>query len=306
MRKSLILLLCYCKCTKGKLICDDEYLELIKKCNCVVQVSMVCSKYDVLEKGAPTYNERLQMLKKLVKNCKRVVVRIQPYMTEVYEDVIESLEKYAEIGVYGITIEGMKFTRQQKGLVKLAGDFVYPKKTLEKHFEAIREKCHELGLVFLCAENRLRTMGDSMTCCGCDGLAGFKPNTYNLEHIYNGENVKPTNAMKQAGSAACFKAIMQSAGSGRLLKKNSLETMMMSRNMFDAYEPVVLGGLERENDKKQRLEFTTWLRSTGVNAKDIKDYTGTQMGSHWLCVKIDGQTEIPTRDNLTNSGDARK
>ena len=29
--------------TKGKLVADDEYLELIKKCNCAVQISMVCS-----------------------------------------------------------------------------------------------------------------------------------------------------------------------------------------------------------------------------------------------------------------------
>lgn len=50
--------------TKGKLICEDDYLSLLKQCNAVVQVSMVCSKYDVLEKGAPKYSERLEMLRK--------------------------------------------------------------------------------------------------------------------------------------------------------------------------------------------------------------------------------------------------
>lgn len=150
--------------TKGKLICEDDYLRLLKQCNAVVQVSMVCSKYDVLEKGAPKYFERLEMLRKLVGNCKRVVVRIQPYMTEVFEDVMQSLDKYAKIGIYGITIEGMKFVKPKPGLIKVGGDFVYPKHILTKDYEAIKEKCHSLGLAFMCAENRLRTMCDSMTC----------------------------------------------------------------------------------------------------------------------------------------------
>ena len=37
--------------TKGKLVVDPEYLDLLAQCNCVVQVSMVCSKYDPLEPG---------------------------------------------------------------------------------------------------------------------------------------------------------------------------------------------------------------------------------------------------------------
>ena len=39
--------------TKGRIIAEPEYLELLKKCNCVVQISMVCSSYDKLEEGAP-------------------------------------------------------------------------------------------------------------------------------------------------------------------------------------------------------------------------------------------------------------
>ena len=40
--------------TKGRLVADPEYLELLARCNCVVQVSMVCSKYDPLEPGDTT------------------------------------------------------------------------------------------------------------------------------------------------------------------------------------------------------------------------------------------------------------
>lgn len=49
--------------TKGRLAASPEYLELLAECNCVVQISMVCSRYDQLEKGAPSYEERLEMLR---------------------------------------------------------------------------------------------------------------------------------------------------------------------------------------------------------------------------------------------------
>ena len=70
--------------TKGKLVVDPEYLDLLAQCNCVVQVSMVCSKYDPLEPGTPPYEERLKMVATLAGRVQRVIVRIQPYMPEVF------------------------------------------------------------------------------------------------------------------------------------------------------------------------------------------------------------------------------
>lgn len=255
---------------------------------------MVCSKYDVLEEGAPKYSERLEMLRKLVSNCNRVIVRIQPYMTEVFEDVMQSIDEYAKIGIYGITIEGMKFVKPKQGLIKVGGDFVYKKHILIKDYESIKQKCHSFGLAFMCAENRLRTMGDSMTCCGCEGVEGFKVNKYNLEHLYNGEKVKATEKMKEVGTAGCFKAIYQSAGSSRFLETKSYKDIMDSREIFDSYESVILGSFEGSNSPEDRLKFTKWLKSTGIKAKEIEELTGTQMHSHWLCVQLNGQTEIPT------------
>lgn len=49
--------------TKGRLVADPEYLDLLAQCNCVLQISMVCSKYDRLERGTPSYEERLAILK---------------------------------------------------------------------------------------------------------------------------------------------------------------------------------------------------------------------------------------------------
>ncbi len=211
--------------TKGKLVCEPEYLNLLSKSNGVVQVSMVCSKYDVLEKGCPTYEERLQMVKTLSKHCQRVIVRIQPYMVEVFKDVMDNIPRLAEAGVHGITIEGMKFLKKKHNLVKVGGDYCYPESILKHDFEYIKERCHKYGLKFYCAENRLRYMGDHMNCCGVGDL--FKGNEYNLSHLLNGEKVKPTETMKRVGTASCFKALYQSSVGHNMISKNSFNSMML-------------------------------------------------------------------------------
>lgn len=192
--------------TKGRLLATDEYLEVLKRCNAVVQISMICDKYDRLDTGAPTYQERLEMCRRIAPNCKRLIVRIQPYMHEVLADVISNLPKLKEAGVYGITIEGMKFKKKKVGLIKVGGDICYPKELLKADYERIKQECHKIGLKFYCAENRLRTMGDDMCCCGVGGLKGFRTNTFNACHILNGDKVEPTARMKCKGTASVFRA----------------------------------------------------------------------------------------------------
>lgn len=97
--------------TKGRLVADDEYLDLLSQCNCVVQISMVCSKYDKLEPGCPSYEERLEMLRKVSAHVQRTIVRVQPYMPEVFRDVMQNIPRIAAAGAHGLVIEGMKFLR---------------------------------------------------------------------------------------------------------------------------------------------------------------------------------------------------
>ena len=46
------------------------------------------------------------------------------------------------------------------------------------------------------------------------------------------------------------------------------------------------------------VEFTTWLKSTGITAKEVNDLTETQMSSHYLCTNVDGQPAIPTEEQF--------
>ena len=213
--------------TKGKLIAEDEYLSLIRKCNCAVQISMVCSRYDVLEKGAPSYEERLEMCRKLSPVAKRLIVRLQPYMVEIHKDVMETIPRLKDAGVFGVTIEGMKFIKKKDGLVRVGGDFVYPKEQLERRYREIKDRCHELGLAFYCAENRLRQMGDAMCCCGVEGLEGFKPNKNNLIHLFCGDKIEFSEKQKEIGSAGVYGGVYQRAGYWKLVNERSYADMTL-------------------------------------------------------------------------------
>ena len=49
-----------------------------------------------------------------------------------------------------------------------------------------------------------------------------------------------------------------------------------------------------DKSRSRQLRFTEWMRSTGLKAKQIDQYTDTNMGSHYLSSK--SQPAIPTRD----------
>lgn len=193
--------------SKGKLMGEEPYLSLLAECNCVVQVSLVCKSYDKIEKGCPNFEERLEIVRKLTKRCKRVIIRIQPYMCEVFNEVYENLKLFKEAGVYGVIIEGIKYQKKKPGLIKVAGDFSYPYHQIKRDFMKLRERAHELGLKIYAGENRLRIFGDSLTCCGIDGLEGFKANDYNINHLINGDITKPTENMLNGETGRCFHSL---------------------------------------------------------------------------------------------------
>lgn len=49
---------------------------------------------------------------------------------------------------------------------------------------------------------------------------------------------------------------------------------------------------ESNNNRERQLEFTEWMRSTGITAREIYEATGTHMGNHYLTSKQ--QPAIPT------------
>lgn len=226
--------------TKEKVIL--EYADILKDCNAVVQISAICSKYDIQEPGAPSFEERFIMAEKLAKH-NRVIIRVQPYTLNVLPDVLNNIKRYSEIGVYGVVVEGIKYWVKQKGMIKLGNDYVYEINTLKKHFEALKTQCHKYGLKFYSGENRLRNMGDNLCCCGVDGL-GWKVNTANLNHfIYDKENYLFTPAMldRNNGASDVFANSMQRTIVNKFCEgksyKDCMDLMSQSKNKLVVLMP---------------------------------------------------------------------
>ena len=213
--------------TKGALIADKEYIDLIRECNCVVQISAVCDSFNELEPGCPSYRSRLAIAKKITEETgKRVIIRVQPLMHEVAQEVRDCMKDVAATGAHGIIVEGMKHSKMAPGLVRIAGDFAIDYATIKSDFLMIREEAHAQGLKVYAGENRIRELGDSLTCCGIDGLEGFEPNRFNINHFIHGDFVKPTEAQKRIGTAECFGTLSQTTAYSMIVKKNSFATMM--------------------------------------------------------------------------------
>ncbi len=212
--------------TKGALCVEEPYLSLLKDANCVMQISMVCDRYDSLEPGAPPYRERLKFVNTLAKAGKRVNIRVQPYIPDVFATVRRNVGVWADAGAYGAIFEGMKFVKRKPGLVKAGGDWVLPIHILQRDFTALRDECHQRGMKFYSGENRLRKMGDSLTCCGIDGLPGFVPNAYNINHLIHDDLHKPSEAQAKVGTAKCFKAVFQTTLAEKWLCGQSFASVM--------------------------------------------------------------------------------
>jgi len=207
--------------TKSTLAAEAPWLDVLSACNVVLQISMVAPSFDRLEPGAPPFAARLRMLPILARRVTRLVVRCQPYTPDVFGQVLRALPRYAAAGVHGVTFEALKRKRAAPGTVKVAGDWCYPVDVLERDFLRLRDRCHRLGLAFLSAENRLRRLSDDRCCCGTAGLAGFQPNTANLNTLLFGGRLRFRAAMQAPGSGVCFKGLCQSPVSSIALKRLS-------------------------------------------------------------------------------------
>lgn len=213
--------------TKNPVLAATEpYLQLLSECDCVFQISAACSKYDKLETGAPTFKERLQAAEILSKRVRRLIIRVQPYFADCYKDILAEIPNYAAVGAYGIIVEGYATKKKQKGLIK-DGKYCFSLDVLAPQYKHIRDVCHENGLRFFCGEDRLRFLGDSLSCCGTEGLDTFKPNTFNVQHLaHDTADIQPCKAMQEIGTTRPFRSRRQSQAWEKHIAARSFEDMM--------------------------------------------------------------------------------
>ena len=209
------------------LLTHEPYLSLIEKSNVVLQVSMACSKYDTLEPYAPPYEERLKAVNELSGKVKRVIARVRPYFPDAHKDILKEIPRYKDAGIYGISISAFYSFKKQKGMTKYGRTYQFSNDFLFPRYKEIKEECHKYGIEFLCSECGLDHMGDNLNCCGCNGLDGFTPNTFNVSHLAY-DDIKPeaTTAMKSTDTWQPFKGIGQTQAWAKKCIGKSFEQLM--------------------------------------------------------------------------------
>ncbi len=269
--------------TKNKMIAEGPYFDLITKCNAVVQFSACSARYDRIEQGASTFEERLRAAETLTPHV-RVNIRIQPYIPGIFREVLALIPRLANIGVHGITLEAMKYNSARvEGLVGVGNDLCYPVKILAAQFEAIRNTCHKYGLRFYCGENRLRALSDDLCCCGVEGL-GWKVNTANLNHIlFDPSSVEYTPAMLVKGSADMFGCLHQTT-----IGKKEIDLRSYAEQMtIEARRPYpYMEGEPRFTDAqaaKIRHRLVEIFKASGKSRKEVDQHLGTNgMAGHYF------------------------
>lgn len=273
--------------TKNALIAEEPYFSLIKQCDCVVQFSIVSPAYDKIERGASPFEARLAAAAKIAKH-KRVIFRIQPYYPGAFRAVVLNLRKFAEAGVYGVVLEGMKYTKPRlPELVACGNDYVYPLDILLPQFQVIRETAHKYGMRFYSGENRLRSMGDSLCCCGVEGM-GWRVNTANLNHFLfengGGGKIAYTDKMQEKGTAEPWGASKQSTIQKKVLDLSSYADMM-NKSALNPYAYVSSSAprFSKEQAETMRLFLRKCLTDAGRKAKDVDNLLGTNgMAGHYF------------------------
>lgn len=216
--------------TKSLLPAEEPWLSLIARCNLVFQMSMVHHDFDEWEPGAPSFQQRLEVLPVMARAAKRVIVRVQPYVIGYVERIAHYLPDYREAGVHGLIFEGLKRpasgvavgSSQRLGMEKVGADMVFPTERLAEDFRELRERIHEHGMQFYSGENRLRFMGDSPTCCGVADIEGWRVNTANMNHL----PIVYTEKQQEPGTGAWGKASAQDTKTAHTLVGLSYKDVM--------------------------------------------------------------------------------
>lgn len=225
--------------TKGTaVLVTSEYLELLKECNALVQVSMLSAQYDAAEPGATPFGDRLAHLPALADNCKRLIVRWQPYTPEVKADCLAVLPTLKAASVYGVIFEGLKSRLKRPGMMKIGKTYYLDNETVIRDFRQLKAAVNSAGMKFYSGEERTRLWGDSVSCCGFDGLDGFVGNRCNLNHLlmeikHGGKHIDITPAQRNVGSANVFRALRQRTAGKQYFKSISFADAM--QKIFDVF-----------------------------------------------------------------------
>ena len=212
------------------MLLHQPYYGIISRCNVVLQISMVCPRYDAVEPGAPKFESRLKAAAALSGRVRRVVARLQPLFPDAVEDAIEQLPRLREAGIHSVICDSFVSVNKQAGMLRQNGSYIFHNDIIAPIMKLMKEECHKAGLTFTCTAGGLSWLSDDPTCCGCAGLEEeFTPNRFHAERIAAGVASEPTPAMTDQPCEQPFKCIGQSTRWMLKCKGKSFAQLMMEQ-----------------------------------------------------------------------------
>jgi len=185
--------------TKGIVIGDDKYIELLKQIPVVVQMTLTTLDEDLtacLEPHAPTASERLEILYKLYKNDIITQLRYSPVFPMLTDSPEKLFAEASSVGVRDIICEFVRLPKTKKYLNILNDNlgydylfflnkFGYPlistghwwkveKPFIFEEYKSFKQMAEMFGLSFyICCEEQPE-INNWKNCCGTQKYLGFE------------------------------------------------------------------------------------------------------------------------------------
>jgi DNA repair photolyase len=194
--------------TKGDVLLDDDYLELLRSRRVVVQVSFSTLDDDLaraVEVGAPSPTRRLEVLSELAAAGVPTACRHQPILPTRELEADYLIQLCGTIGVRHFAVEHLKLPLEESARIsrlsaalnvdlrrmyrqhdarRIGREWILPVDDRIETVLRLRARCHEAGMSFGAADNDLLLLSDGDACCS--GIDRIWPSVQPFQHNYLG------------------------------------------------------------------------------------------------------------------------
>ncbi|MDV3135976.1 hypothetical protein M1248_28800 [Mycobacterium sp. 29Ha] len=194
--------------TKGVLLAEDRYLDVLQDGDFVVQVSFSVRDDDLaadLDHGAPSPTQRIQMLRELSQAGIKTAARLQPLVPGREREAAVFIAELADAGVRHVGVEYLKLPVEgwpgtqrmnraldidlgrlyaAEGAKRSAREWVLPATRRLESIVDLRTETHNYGMSFGAADTDLLPLGDGSCCCsGADSLLETAPSFLEFNYL---------------------------------------------------------------------------------------------------------------------------
>lgn len=175
--------------TKSTLVAAADYVDALQDGNFFVRISFTGAREDLqhrLERGVPSFNDRLAAAGRLRQKNLAVAARLQPIIPGEEEFLPAMIQSMADVGIQQVSAEYLKWPMEKSseqhkrlsvllpaterqyldiGATKVGREMVLPADWKLRRLSRLKTIAEQRGLVFGYAENDLLHLNDFEACC---------------------------------------------------------------------------------------------------------------------------------------------